>query len=50
MKHYKRNRQSNIRKSDKIYINLNALDKITAKTSTIRLAIGEKEVFWSFRN
>jgi|TARA_B110000438_G_C15510336_1_gene519612 hypothetical protein len=31
--------------SDKIYINLNALDKITAKTSTMRLAIGEKFFF-----
>ena len=28
-------------KNDKIYINLKALDKITAKTSAIRLAIGE---------
>ena len=31
--------------SDKIYINLSALDKITAKTSTMRLAIGEKSFF-----
>ena len=31
----------------KIYINLTALDKITAKTSTIRLAIGEKKFFGS---
>ena len=31
--------------SDKIYINIKALDKITAKTSAIRLAIGEKEFF-----
>ena len=32
-------------KSDKIYINLIALDKITAKTSSIRLEIGEKTFF-----
>ena len=33
--------KSNINKNDKIYINLKALDKITAKTSAIKLAIGE---------
>ena len=33
--------------SDKIYINIKALDKITAKTSTIRLAVGEKKFFGS---
>ena len=32
-------------KKDKIYINLKALDKITAKTSSIRLAIGDKKFF-----
>ena len=32
-------------KDDKIYINLKALDKITAKTSSIRLAVGEKKFF-----
>ena len=32
-------------KKEKIYINIKALDKITAKTSTIRLAIGEKSFF-----
>tara|TARA_Y100000590_G_scaffold401417_1_gene486262 strand:- start:1194 stop:1724 length:531 start_codon:yes stop_codon:yes gene_type:complete len=32
-------------KGDKVYINLTALDKITAKTSSIRLAIGEKKFF-----
>ena len=31
--------------SDKIYINIRALDKITAKTSEIRLAIGENKFF-----
>ena len=31
--------------SDKIYINIKALDKITAKTSAIRLAIGDTEFF-----
>jgi len=34
-----------IEKNDKIYINLKALDKITAKTSAIRLSIGEKKFF-----
>ena len=37
--------KSNTKKNDKIYINLKALDKITAKTSTIRLAVGEKKFF-----
>ena len=31
--------------NDKIYINIKALDKITAKTSAFRLAIGEKKFF-----
>ena len=31
--------------SKNIYINLKALDKITAKTSTLRLAVGEKKFF-----
>ena len=34
-------------KTDKVYINLTALDKITAKTSSIRLAIGDKNFFGS---
>ena len=37
--------ESKIQKNNKIYINLKALDKITAKTSTIRLGIGEKNFF-----
>ena len=40
-------KKSNIKKNDKIYINLKALDKITAKTSAIRLAVGEKFFFGS---
>ena len=36
---------SDMKKDNKIYINLKALDKITAKTSAIRLAVGEKEFF-----
>ena len=32
-------------KNDKIYINIKALDKVTAKTSSMRLAIGEKKNF-----
>ena len=34
-----------IKKNDKIYINIKALDKITAKTSTIKLGVGEKKFF-----
>ena len=37
--------ESDVKKSEKIYINLTALDKITAKTSAIKLAIGEKKFF-----
>ena len=32
-------------KDDKVYINLTALDKITAKTSSFRLAVGDKKFF-----
>ena len=32
-------------KSDKVYVNLKALDKITAKTSSIKIPIGEKNYF-----
>ncbi len=32
-------------KNEKIYINLKALDKITAKTSSFRMAVGEKKFF-----
>ena len=39
--------KSKIAKNDKVYINLTALDKITAKTSFIRLAIGDKKFFGS---
>ena len=38
-------KKSKIQKNRKIYINLKALDKITAKTSVIRLEIGEKTFF-----
>ena len=31
--------------NDKVYINLTTLDKITAKTSSIRLTLGEKKLF-----
>ena len=34
-------------KDDKVYIHLTALDKITAKTSSIRLAVGEQKLFGS---
>ena len=39
--------KSNIKKDNKIYINLKALDKVTAKTSAVRLAVGEKKFFGS---
>ena len=39
--------ESKTQKSEKIYINIKALDKITAKTSSIRLGIGEKKFFGS---
>jgi len=38
-------KKSSKKKNNKIYINLKTLDKITAKTSNIRLAIGEKNLF-----
>ena len=34
-------------KDSKVYINITALDKITAKTSSIRLAVGDKNFFGS---
>ena len=37
--------ESKTQKEEKIYINIKALDKITAKTSAIRLSIGEKKFF-----
>ena len=40
-------KEHNSKKNNKIYINLKALDKITAKTSTFRLAVGEKKFFAS---
>ena len=39
--------ENKVKKNEKIYINLKALDKITAKTSAIKLAIGEKKFFGS---
>tara|TARA_Y100000590_G_C15489304_1_gene927055 strand:- start:438 stop:962 length:525 start_codon:yes stop_codon:yes gene_type:complete len=38
-------KETKTKKNNKIYINLKALDKITAKTSAIRLAVGEKKFF-----
>jgi len=37
--------ENKVKKNEKIYINITALDKITAKTSAIKLAIGEKKFF-----
>ena len=37
--------ESRTQKNEKIYINIKALDKITAKTSIIRLGVGEKKFF-----
>ena len=39
--------ESNTQKNEKVYINLTALDKITAKTTAIRLGVGEKKFFAS---
>jgi len=39
--------ENKTQENDKIYINIKALDKITAKTSAIRLTIGEKKFFGS---
>ena len=36
---------SEAQKNEKIYVNLRALDKITAKTTAIRLGIGEKKIY-----
>jgi len=38
-------KESKTKKNDKVYINLKALDKITAKTSSFRMAVGEKKFF-----
>jgi len=38
-------KDSDLTKSDKIYINLKALDKITAKTSSFRIEMGGKKFF-----
>ena len=40
---YEQNETEN--KADIVYINIKALDKVTAKTSSIRLAVGEKKFF-----
>ena len=37
------------KKNEKVYINLTVLDKITAKTTVIRLSVGEKKLFGSLR-
>ena len=42
--------ENKTQKNDKIYVNIVALDKITAKTSAFRLTIGEKKIFWHVRN
>ena len=39
--------ESKNQKNEKVYINLKALDKITAKTTAIRLGVGEKKFFAS---
>ena len=38
-------KKTKIKKNDKIYIHITALDKITGKTSAISLAVGEKNFF-----
>ena len=44
-KNEKVSNESQLIKDGKIYINLTALDKITAKTSSIKLAVGDKKFF-----
>ena len=46
-KNYKSNENLDLslEKDKEIYVNLKALDKITAKTSSIKIAIGEKKYF-----
>ena len=44
-KNEKDSNESEFIKSDKVYINLTALDKITAKTSSFKLAVGDKKFF-----
>ena len=39
--------KKNVKEVKKIFINIKALDKVTAKTSSIRLPIGEKNFFGS---
>ena len=41
------NKEKITKNTDKIYINITALDKITAKTLSIKLGIGEKKYFGS---
>ena len=38
-------KEDKFEENNKIYINLTALDKITAKTSAIKLVVGEKKLF-----
>jgi hypothetical protein len=38
-------KKKKLKKNSDVYINLKALDKITAKTSNIRIAVGEKKFF-----
>ena len=38
-------KEKKIKKNKKIFINITALDKVTAKTSEIRLVLGEKKFF-----
>ena len=39
--------ENKVKKNEKIYINITALDKITAKTSSIKLTVGETKFFGS---
>jgi len=35
---------NDVKKKNKVYINIKALDKVTAKTSSIKILIGEKKL------
>ena len=38
-------KEKKVKKNEKIFINITALDKVTAKTSEIKLVLGEKKFF-----
>ena len=41
--------ENKVKKNEKIYINITALDKITAKTSTLNIKLGEEKYFGNLK-